>query len=53
MIDDTEDNLEDNLCFIPGEIKENITVVGSARGIWNLNDCILKAYRVNANSENI
>ena len=30
---------EDNLCFIPGEIKENITVVGSARGIWNLNDC--------------
>ncbi len=30
---------EDNLCFVPGDIKENITVVGSARGIWNTDDC--------------
>ena len=31
---------EENLCFVPGEIKENITVVGSAKGIWNNEDCI-------------
>ena len=31
---------EENLCFVPGEIKENITVVGSAKGIWNNKDCI-------------
>ena len=31
---------QQNLCFIPGDIKENITVVGSAKGIWNKNDCV-------------
>ena len=31
---------EENLCFVPGDIKENITVVGSARGIWNTDDCV-------------
>ena len=30
----------ENLCFIPGEIKENISVVGSAKGIWNEKDCV-------------
>ncbi len=31
---------KENLCFIPGDIKENINVVGSAKGIWNKKDCI-------------
>ena len=31
---------QENLCFIPGDIKENISVVGSAKGIWNEKDCI-------------
>ena len=31
---------KENLCFLPGESKENITVIGSARGIWNKEDCI-------------
>jgi len=31
---------KENLCFVPGDIKENITVVGSARGIWNTDDCV-------------
>jgi len=30
----------ENQCFIPGEIKENISVVGSAKGIWNEKDCV-------------
>ena len=30
----------ENLCFLPGEAKENITMVGSARGIWGKEDCI-------------
>ena len=30
----------ENLCFLPGETKENITMIGSARGIWNKDDCI-------------
>ena len=30
----------ENLCFIPGEAKENITMVGSARGVWGKEDCI-------------
>ena len=30
----------ENLCFVPGEPKENITVIGSARGIWGKGDCI-------------
>ena len=29
-----------NLCFLPNEIKEPITVTGSAAGIWNTDDCI-------------
>ena len=39
---------QENLCFVPGDIKENITVVGSAKGIWNKNDCI-KSGLVGAN----
>ena len=31
---------QENLCFIPGDIKENISVIGSAKGIWNEKDCI-------------
>ena len=31
---------KENLCFIPGESKENITMIGSARGIWNKEDCV-------------
>jgi len=30
----------ENLCFLPGDTKENITMIGSARGIWNKEDCI-------------
>ena len=30
----------ENLCFLPGNTKENITMIGSARGIWNKDDCI-------------
>ena len=30
----------ENLCFLPGDTKEKITMIGSARGIWNKNDCI-------------
>ena len=30
----------ENQCFIPGEAKENITMIGSARGIWGKDDCI-------------
>ncbi len=30
----------ENQCFIPGEVKENITMIGSARGIWGKDDCI-------------
>ena len=30
----------ENLCFLPGDTKENITMIGSARGIWNKDDCI-------------
>jgi len=29
-----------NLCFIPDEIKEPITVAGSASGIWGTGDCV-------------
>ena len=29
-----------NLCFIPSEIKEPITVAGSALGIWGTEDCV-------------
>ena len=29
-----------NLCFLPNEIQEPITVTGSAAGIWNTDDCI-------------
>ncbi len=29
-----------NACFLPSDTKENITLVGSARGLWNKNDCI-------------
>ncbi len=30
----------ENLCFLPGETKENITMIGSARGIWHKDDCV-------------
>ena len=30
----------ENLCFLPGDTTENITMIGSARGIWNKDDCI-------------
>ena len=30
----------ENLCFLPGDSRENITMIGSARGIWNKDDCI-------------
>ena len=30
----------ENLCFLPGDTKENISMIGSARGIWNKEDCI-------------
>ena len=29
-----------NACFLPSDSKENITMVGSSRGLWNKNDCI-------------
>ena len=30
----------ENLCFLPVDTNENITMIGSARGIWNKEDCI-------------
>ena len=30
----------ENLCFIPADTNENITMIGSARGIWNKENCI-------------
>ena len=30
----------ENLCFLPGDTVENITIIGSARGIWTKEDCI-------------
>ncbi|PPR46819.1 MAG: Sarcosine oxidase subunit alpha [Alphaproteobacteria bacterium MarineAlpha5_Bin9] len=30
----------DNLCFLPGNTKENISIIGAARGIWNREECI-------------
>ena len=30
----------ENLCFLPADTNENITMIGSARGIWNKEDCI-------------
>ncbi len=29
-----------NACFIPSDTKENITMIGSSRGLWNKDDCI-------------
>ena len=31
---------EENLCFIPSEIKESITIAGSASGVWRTSDCV-------------
>ena len=31
---------KENSCFLPGDTKENITMIGSSRGIWNKADCI-------------
>ena len=31
---------DENLCFIPSEIKEPITFAGSASGVWNTKDCV-------------
>ena len=30
----------ENLCFLPKDTIENITIIGSSRGIWNKEDCI-------------
>ena len=30
----------ENACFIPSDTKENITMIGSSRGLWNKDDCI-------------
>mgnify|MGYP003328061455 FL=1 len=30
----------ENACFLPSDTKENITMIGSSRGLWNKNDCI-------------
>ena len=30
----------ENACFIPNDTKENITMIGSSRGLWNKDDCI-------------
>ncbi len=30
----------ENACFIPNDIKENITMIGSSRGLWNKDDCV-------------
>ena len=30
----------ENLCFLPSDTKENITMIGSARGIWNKEKCM-------------
>ena len=30
----------ENLCFLPNDTNENITIIGSSRGIWNKEDCI-------------
>ena len=29
-----------NACFLPSDTKENVTMIGSSRGLWNKNDCI-------------
>ena len=34
----------DNQCFVPGDIKENITVVGSAKGIWYTEQCVQSGF---------
>jgi len=31
---------KEHLCFLPGDTKEKISMIGSARGIWNKDDCI-------------
>ena len=30
----------ENLCFLPDDTNENITIIGSSRGIWNKEDCV-------------
>ena len=30
----------ENLCFLPNGTNENITIIGSSRGIWNKEDCV-------------
>ncbi len=30
----------ENACFIPNDTKENITMIGSSRGLWNKDDCV-------------
>ena len=32
----------ENACFIPNDTKENITMIGSSRGLWNKDDCIYR-----------
>ena len=36
----------ENACFLPSDTKENITMIGSSRGLWNKNDCILLELQV-------
>ena len=30
----------ENACFLPNDTKENITMIGSSRGLWNKDDCV-------------
>ena len=42
----------ENLCFLPSETSENITLIGSARGIWNTEDCIKSGIAGSLNAMN-
>ena len=41
---------EENLCFVPGEIKEPITVAGSASGIWKTSECVASGVAAGLNA---
>ena len=41
---------DENLCFIPNEIKEPITVAGSASGIWKTSDCVASGVAAGLNA---
>ena len=40
----------ENLCFVPDEIKEPITVAGSASGIWGTGDCVASGVAAGLNA---